>query len=107
MSTLALASFSVATTRNANMYGLRLLDMRTPSDHDATYRDPFQPYNPSNALLVYGTQRFVAAGATEPAVRIFDFRYPKPYYHSDALPCSGYQPTPAVESRPRLQGACG
>ncbi|UNI22637.1 hypothetical protein JDV02_008505 [Purpureocillium takamizusanense] len=72
----------------------RLLDMRTPSDHDAAYRDTFQPYNPSSALLAYGMQRFVAAAAMEPVVRIFDFRFPKPYYHSDALPCFGQRPYP-------------
>ncbi|KAJ6442057.1 F-box domain-containing protein [Purpureocillium lavendulum] len=78
----------------ANMHGARLLDMRTPSRHDAIYRDPFQPYNSSNSLLVYGSERFIGAAATESAVRIFDFRYPKPYFHSDALPCSEHLPTP-------------
>ncbi|KAK2590771.1 hypothetical protein QQS21_011541 [Conoideocrella luteorostrata] len=72
----------------------RLLDARTPSPHDAIYRDNFQPYQAGGPLLVYGTDRFVTGNNTAPTVRLFDFRSPKPYYHSTALSCSPAQPRP-------------
>ncbi|POR31501.1 Uncharacterized protein TPAR_08300 [Tolypocladium paradoxum] len=72
----------------------RLLDMRTPSSHDAVYRDRFQPYHAGSSLLVYGTERFVAGGNREPVLRLFDFRFPKPYFHFNALPCSDQSPGP-------------
>ncbi|KND90582.1 hypothetical protein TOPH_04788 [Tolypocladium ophioglossoides CBS 100239] len=72
----------------------RLLDMRTPSSHDAVYRDRFQPYHAGSSLLVYGTERFVAGGNREPVLRLFDFRCPKPYFHFSALPCSDRSPAP-------------
>lgn len=70
------------------------MDIRTPSDHDAVYRDRFQPYQASSSLLVYGTERFVAGNNTGPDVRFFDLRSPKPYHHTTALPCSAEPPTP-------------
>ncbi|KAF4978665.1 hypothetical protein FZEAL_4983 [Fusarium zealandicum] len=73
----------------------RLLDIRTPSAHDAVYRDRFQPYEAGSSLLVYGTERFVAGSNTAPDIRLFDFRYPKPYYHTTALPCSAQWPFPS------------
>jgi hypothetical protein len=72
----------------------RLMDLRTPSPHDAVYRDSFQPYHAGEALLVYGTERFVSSNNTAPALRFFDFRFPKPYFHTTALPCSPYEPQP-------------
>ena len=73
----------------------RLSDLRTASFHDVIYRDNFQPYHPGNTLLVYGTERFVA-GCTSvgPNIKIFDFRHPKPYHHTDALACSANHPQP-------------
>ena len=58
------------------------------------YRDRFQPYEPGSSLLVYGTERFVAGSNTAPDIRLFDFRYPKPYYYTSALPCSPGHPEP-------------
>ncbi|KAF4452611.1 hypothetical protein F53441_4550 [Fusarium austroafricanum] len=73
----------------------RLLDIRTPSPQDAVYRDRFQPYQAGSSLLVYGTERFVAGSNTAPDIRLFDFRYPKPYHHTTALPCSTQWPFPS------------
>ncbi|PHH90595.1 hypothetical protein CDD83_3201 [Cordyceps sp. RAO-2017] len=73
----------------------RLLDVRTPSDRDAVYRDRFQPYHAGSSLLVYGMERFVAGANSEPVLRLFDFRQPKPYYHFNASPCSDSPPSPA------------
>ncbi|KHO01730.1 F-box domain, cyclin-like protein [Metarhizium album ARSEF 1941] len=78
----------------------RLMDVRSPSPYDAVYRDTFQPYHAGGPLLVYGTERFVSGNNTAPALRFFDFRFPKPYFHSTALPCSPRkpQPTPVCSS---------
>lgn len=73
----------------------RLLDIRTPSPQDAVYRDRFQPYQAGSSLLVYGTERFVSGSNTAPDIRLFDFRYPKPYHHTTALPCSPQWPFPS------------
>ncbi|KAG6013060.1 hypothetical protein E4U54_007131 [Claviceps lovelessii] len=73
----------------------RLLDARTPSAHDAIYRDNLQPYD-AGPLLVYGTERFVAGKNNEPTLCFFDFRFPKPYFHSTAAPCSPLPPEPRV-----------
>lgn len=71
------------------------MDIRTPSDQDAVYRDRFQPYQASSSLLVYGTQRFVAGNNSSPDLRFFDFRSPQPYRHTAGLPCSSASPSPA------------
>ncbi|KAF7545443.1 hypothetical protein G7Z17_g9169 [Cylindrodendrum hubeiense] len=73
----------------------RLMDIRTPSAHDAIYRDSFQPYEAGSSLLVYGMERFVAGSTTAPDIRLFDFRHPKAYHHTTALPCSTEWPSPS------------
>lgn len=75
----------------------RLTDIRTPSPHDAIYQDGFQPYESGSSLLVYGMERFVAGSNTAPSIRLFDFRQPKAYRHTAALPCSGQPPYPALK----------
>lgn len=75
----------------------RLADVRTPSAYDAIYQDSFQPYHSGGPLLVYGTERFVTTNNWAPNLRFFDFRYPKPYLHSSALPCSPMLPDPPVK----------
>ncbi|KAK5995143.1 hypothetical protein PT974_03539 [Cladobotryum mycophilum] len=75
----------------------RLSDLRTPSDHDAIYRDRFQPYQASSSMIVYGSERFVTGNNWGPDIRFFDFRYPRPYKHYNALPCS---PIPPIPGRP-------
>ncbi|PHH82371.1 hypothetical protein CDD82_6206 [Ophiocordyceps australis] len=72
----------------------RLLDMRTPARHDVWYRDQFQPFEAAHSLLAYGLERFVGGGHSEPVLRLFDFRWPKPYHHFNALPCSSSSPRP-------------
>lgn len=72
----------------------RLFDVRTPSPQDAIYRDRFQPYEPGSSLLVYGTERFVAGSNIAPDLKLFDFRYPKPYHYTTALPCFSGPPEP-------------
>ncbi|PTB68986.1 hypothetical protein BBK36DRAFT_1112678 [Trichoderma citrinoviride] len=80
----------------------RLSDLRTPSDHDVLYRDGFQPYQASSSMLVYGSERFVAGNNCSPDLRFFDFRFPKAYHHTSALPCSANAPFPG---RPYQYGA--
>ncbi|PON28697.1 hypothetical protein TGAM01_v202544 [Trichoderma gamsii] len=72
----------------------RLSDLRSPLGHDVLYRDGFQPYQASSSLLVYGSERFVAGNNCSPDIRFFDFRFPKSYHHSSAMPCSADAPTP-------------
>ncbi|KAK1776787.1 hypothetical protein QBC45DRAFT_452967 [Copromyces sp. CBS 386.78] len=73
----------------------RLQDLRTSSPYDAIYQDNIQPWDHVEAILTYGTERFVAgAGNSGATIKIFDFRWPKPYSHTSALPCLGRQPFP-------------
>lgn len=73
----------------------RLTDRRTPSSYVMMYRDRcWQTYDSASSLLVYGTQRFVAGGKSAANVRIYDFRNPKPYHYTDALPCIDKCPPP-------------
>ncbi|KAI9151707.1 hypothetical protein HJFPF1_08916 [Paramyrothecium foliicola] len=74
----------------------RLKDIRTPAESESVYRDRFQPFQGGSSLLVYGTERFVSGSNFGPDLRFFDFRYPKPYHHTDGLPCSGQLPSPDV-----------
>ncbi|PFH60586.1 hypothetical protein XA68_10687 [Ophiocordyceps unilateralis] len=74
----------------------RLVDLRTPSAHDAMYRDHEQPYDAGSSLLVYGMQRFVAGGNAEAILRLFDFRHPKPYHQTAAMACSNTLPEPML-----------
>lgn len=82
----------------------RLLDIRTPSPYDALYRDMYQPFEPVSSLIAYGSDRFVAGSAEIEALKIFDFRWGKSYYHSAALPCWSGTPFPdplrGTSSRP-------
>ncbi|KAF9876042.1 F-box domain protein [Colletotrichum karsti] len=82
----------------------RLLDIRTPSPYDALYRDMYQPFEPVSSLITYGSDRFVAGSAEIEALKIFDFRWSKSYYHSAALPCWSGTPFPdplrGTSSRP-------
>ena len=74
----------------------RLNDIRSPFDKVSVYRDRFQPFQGGSSLLVYGTNRFVSGSNFGPDLRFFDFRFPKSYHHTDALPCSGSSPWPRV-----------
>ncbi|OTB03617.1 hypothetical protein M426DRAFT_321541 [Hypoxylon sp. CI-4A] len=73
---------------------IRLQDLRSPSPVDKVFQDNFEINAPVNALLSRGLERFVAGSASSPLLKVFDFRWPKNYYHTEALPCSGDIPYP-------------
>ncbi|KAI1078896.1 hypothetical protein F5B20DRAFT_197331 [Whalleya microplaca] len=73
---------------------IRLQDLRTPSAYDRIYQDNFDVATPINALLSYGLERFVAGGAYNQLLKIFDFRWPKGYYHTESLACGNDRPSP-------------
>ncbi|KAJ0168258.1 hypothetical protein CTA2_8047 [Colletotrichum tanaceti] len=83
---------------------IRLLDIRTPSPYDVLYRDMYQPFETHSSLLAYGSDRFVAGSNELEALKVFDFRWSKTYYHSAALPCWSGTPFPdplrGTSSRP-------
>ncbi|KAG8426426.1 hypothetical protein J3459_008156 [Metarhizium acridum] len=76
------------------------MDVRTPSPHDAIYRDNFQPYHAGGPLLVYGTERFVSGNNNAPILRFFDFRFPKPYFIT-LRPCRVRRASHGPKSRVR------
>ncbi|KAI3317717.1 hypothetical protein HD806DRAFT_359886 [Xylariaceae sp. AK1471] len=73
---------------------IRLQDLRTPSLVDRVYQDNFEVATPINALISHGLERFVAGSAYSHMLKIFDFRWPRRYYHTDSLPCTNNSPYP-------------
>ncbi|RWA08475.1 hypothetical protein EKO27_g6627 [Xylaria grammica] len=73
---------------------IRLQDLRTPSPVDRVYQDNFEVATPINALISHGLERFVAGSAYSHMLKVFDFRWPRGYYHTDSLPCSRNSPYP-------------
>ncbi|KAI4865928.1 hypothetical protein F4820DRAFT_418559 [Hypoxylon rubiginosum] len=73
---------------------IRLQDLRTPSHIDKVFQDNFDLTTPINSLLSYGLERFVAGSAYSPVLKIFDYRWPKGYYHTESLPCGNNRPYP-------------
>ncbi|KAK4249571.1 hypothetical protein C7999DRAFT_12591 [Corynascus novoguineensis] len=73
---------------------IRLQDLRTPSPFDGVYQDNVDPWSNAESLMAYGTERFVAGGADGLTIQVFDFRWPKAYYHTSGLPCLGRSPFP-------------
>ncbi|KAH9885542.1 hypothetical protein F4778DRAFT_506860 [Xylariomycetidae sp. FL2044] len=73
---------------------IRLQDLRTPSPFDRIYQDNFEISTPINALLSYGLERFIAGSAHSNVLKIFDFRWSKGYYYTEALPCDSNPPYP-------------
>lgn len=71
-----------------------LSDLRTPSNVDTAYCDNIEPGGEFEALLPFGTSHFVGGGAHGAAVKIFDFRWPRQYYHTAGLPCGPGRPFP-------------
>lgn len=61
-------------------------------------------YDAGSSLLVYGFHHFVAGSNVSASLRFFDFRYPRPYHYTAALPCSSEQPYPPPP-RAREQGS--
>ncbi|KAK4176812.1 hypothetical protein QBC36DRAFT_3824 [Triangularia setosa] len=74
---------------------IRLQDLRTPSPFDAVYQDNVDPWVDAEALMTYGTERFVAGGGDGLTVKIFDFRWDRPYHHTSGLSCLNRTPFPA------------
>ncbi|KAI0377749.1 hypothetical protein F5Y04DRAFT_263612 [Hypomontagnella monticulosa] len=74
---------------------IRLQDLRTPSPVDKIFQDNFDISTPINALLSHGLERFVAGSAYSPVLKIFDYRWPRGYYHTESLPCGNDNPYPA------------
>lgn len=75
---------------------IRLHDLRTPSAIDTIYQDHFELTTPIGPLLADGNQRFLAGSARTSVLKIFDYRWNKSYYYTDAVPCSKTRlpPTP-------------
>ncbi|KAI1769387.1 hypothetical protein GGR53DRAFT_474159 [Hypoxylon sp. FL1150] len=74
---------------------VRLQDLRTPYRVNRIFQDNFDLTPPINSLLSRGLERFVAASAYSPVIKIFDYRWPKGYYHTESLPCGNDRPYPA------------
>ncbi len=72
----------------------RLQDLRTPSPFDAVYQDNVDPWSRAEALMAYGTERFIAGGGDGLTIQVFDFRWTRNYYHTTGLPCLGQLPFP-------------
>lgn len=73
---------------------VRLQDVRTCSPFDLVYADNIDPWSEFETLLTFGTARFVAGGVLGATVKVFDYRWPKQYYHTTALPCGDDMPYP-------------
>ncbi|KAI1387762.1 uncharacterized protein F4822DRAFT_407513 [Hypoxylon trugodes] len=73
---------------------IRLQDLRSPSPTDRIFQDNFDLSTPINALLSHGLERFVAGSAYSPVLKVFDYRWPKGYYHTEGLPCGNDAPYP-------------
>lgn len=71
-----------------------LQDLRTPSVFDTAYCDNIDPWCEFEALLPVGTSHFVGGGAHGATVKVFDFRWPRQYYHTASLPCGPERPFP-------------
>jgi hypothetical protein len=78
---------------------LSLQDIRTPSPFDVVYQDNVQPFCQLGSLLVYDGERFVAGDMQSSMIKIFDFRWPKAYYHTTGLTCGWQYPFRLVEQR--------
>jgi hypothetical protein len=67
---------------------IRLQDLRSSSTIDTIYQDHFDVTTPVGPLISYGMERFIVGSARTANLQIFDFRWPKKYYYTAALPCS-------------------
>lgn len=67
---------------------VRLQDLRTNSPMDAIFQDHFEVTTPVGPLLSYGVDRFIVGSARMPILKVFDFRWTRPYSYIDALPCN-------------------
>lgn len=74
---------------------VRLQDLRTPSPLDLVFCDNIDPWSEFEALLPFGTSHFTGGGAHGATIKVFDFRWPRQYYHTTALPCGDVRPLPS------------
>lgn len=73
----------------------RLQDLRTASPYDLIYQDNvLGPQDSAQAMLIWGTDRFITGNQESAGLKVFDLRWPRRYYHTDALPCSQALPWP-------------
>lgn len=79
---------------------IRLQDIRTASPLDLVYSDNIDPCA-LDTLLPFGTSHFIGGGAHGAAIKVFDFRWPRQYFHTAALPCGIESPVP-TPSQPFL-----
>ncbi|CAK7197559.1 hypothetical protein SEUCBS139899_000207 [Sporothrix eucalyptigena] len=65
----------------------RLQDLRTASPYDLIYQDNvLGPQYNAQALLMWGAERFITGNQESAVLKIFDLRWPRRYFHTDALP---------------------
>ncbi|ERS99146.1 uncharacterized protein SPSK_04010 [Sporothrix schenckii 1099-18] len=73
----------------------RLQDLRTASPYDMIYQDNvLGPQEAAQAMLIWDTDRFITGNQNSAGLKVFDLRWPRRYYHTDALPCSQSLPFP-------------
>lgn len=80
---------------------IRLQDLRTSSPLDLVYSDNIDPWSALDTLLPFGTSHFIGGGPHGATIKIFDFRWPRQYFHTAALPCGEERPVP-TPSQPFL-----
>lgn len=73
---------------------VRLQDLRTSSPLELVYCDNIDPYSEFETLLPFGTSHFAGGGAHGATIKVFDFRWPRQYYHTTGLPCASIRPLP-------------
>lgn len=73
---------------------VRLQDLRTPSALDLVYSDNIDPWSALDTLLPFGATHFIGGGAHGATIKVFDFRWPRQYFHTAALPCGKERPVP-------------
>lgn len=73
---------------------VRLQDLRTPSPFDLVYCDNIDPRSEFESLLPFGASHFVGGGAHGASIKVFDFRWQRNYYHTEAMPCGSGAPFP-------------
>lgn len=73
---------------------VRLQDLRTPTPLDLVYCDNIDPWSDFEKLLPFGTSHFIGGGSHGATIKVFDFRWPRQYYHTTALPCGADAPIP-------------
>lgn len=78
---------------------IRLQDLRTPTLLDLVYSDNINPWSALDSLLPFGASHFVGGGADGATIKVFDFRWPRQYFHTTALACGNDLPVPDPSQR--------